>query len=151
MASSSLSAPAVGEVSSDENQTANGVAIQLSSSYRDRFPLLPYLGPLVIRDPIESCADLDEVWSPSPFSLNPRQAMRVGSYGRQLIKADTQTRGTDGALLSGRSNGHVLKLSRKAAVAPEDQVAGKRGLDPAVTATVGSASKRPKLVKFVMN
>ena len=75
--------------------------------------------------------------------------MRVGSYGRQLVKADTQTRGTDGAL-SGRGNGNVLKLSRKAGVVLEDQVAGKRGLDAAVTATVGSASKRPKLVKFVM-
>ena len=75
--------------------------------------------------------------------------MRVGNYGRQILKADTQTRGAEGTM-SGSANGSVLKLSRKVGGGIEDQAAGgKRGHDASVT--VGTASKRPKLVKFIMS
>jgi hypothetical protein len=75
--------------------------------------------------------------------------MRVGNYGRQIIKADTQTRGADSRAGAG-ANGSVLKLSRKMG-GSEDQLAGvKRGHDSAA-ATASAAVKRPKLVKFIMS
>jgi hypothetical protein len=54
---STLETAVVEEVSNPQNHLATVVQV----SFRDRFPHLPYTGPLIVRDPVESCYDLEEV------------------------------------------------------------------------------------------
>lgn len=63
--------------------TGGPYTVVIQPSYRDRFPLLPYQGPLIIRDPVESCADLEEVlfliFSPSSHPGHARGPLRAAN------------------------------------------------------------------------
>lgn len=43
------------------SNTNSNVTAVIQQSFKDRFPQLPYNGPLCVKDPVESCADLEEV------------------------------------------------------------------------------------------
>lgn len=116
------------EPSIENPQNSFTAVVQLS--FRDRFPHLPYSGPLIVRDPVESCCDLEE-------------AMRVGSYGIQISRADPNRLHETG------KNPNVLRLSRKGGEESHSasHINAKRRVDDNHNS---NAVKRPRLVKFVL-